>query len=102
MVFNTDEAAMLEVEARNLRGRVSVTLWRKKKPPKDPTNPETGASLSLQWWGTIPGEPSVWSETWYWKEEPPSDFERLVPRCPDRALLEKALAAPNAKIPEDF
>ena len=44
----------------------------------------------------------MWMEVWYWNDNPPEDWERLVSRCPDRPLLEKALEALNAKIPEDF
>ena len=102
VLFDTYKAVSLEAKASNDTGQVRVTLHRLKELPEDPTNPEARASLHLSWFGTIPGEPSLWSETWHWKDEPPRKLERFVSRCPNRELLKTALDALEAKIPEDF
>jgi hypothetical protein len=101
------KALQVEAQVRNLTGSAEAKIWRNNSPGfRDPgfRKPKATASLTLRWTGNLPGEPSVWEETWYWHYgvNPPQDSERLIRNCPDRELLGRALEAMYEALPEDF
>jgi hypothetical protein len=90
----------VEAKAAKPTGTAEAVLWRAKEWQSSTPS----ASLTLRWAGRLSGEPSLWVETWYWRygeEDPPQDSERLTRNCPNRELIERALEAMHAAIPED-
>jgi len=100
-VFNNDKSAYVAVEARNDAGVLSLRLSHGKTRVK-PGGGDHKFRMDIHWMGRITGQPSVWSETWYWIGDPPYTEERLTATCPDKVLLEEALAELTAKMPEGF